>query len=101
MRSAAITAFVLSSIGAATGCSVTAQSVPPTVVGRECSAPGAYVVSPPTIQHGFDPSLADPRVITVGAARLEGRSVLPDTSRGVPARTAADASLGRGGTICF
>jgi hypothetical protein len=100
MRTAAITAFVLSTLAAATGCSATARSVQPIVAGRECSAQGAYVVSSPTIQHGFGPSVAETRVTTVDPARLEGRGVVPDRSGGVPVRTAADTAS-RGGPTCF
>jgi hypothetical protein len=100
MRTEATIAFILSTLAATGGCSATARSIHPTVARRECSAPGAYVVSPPTIQHGFDPSVADPRVTAVGPARLEGRGVLPDTSGGVAARTPADTS-DRGGSTCF
>jgi hypothetical protein len=101
MKTATITAFALFALAAATGCSATAESVRPTVANRECSAPGAYVVSPPTVQRGFDPTLSDSTVQTVGTAQLEGRGVPADTSRGVAVRTAADTSARGGPRYCF
>jgi hypothetical protein len=100
MRTAAIIALVLSTLAAATGCSATVRSVQPTVARRECFAEGAYVVSSATIQHGLDPSIADPRVTTVDPARLEGRGFLTDRSGGVPVRTAANTAS-RGEPTCF
>ena len=103
MKATSIAAFALFTLTAATGCSATVQSSRPTVVAnRECSAPGAVVVSPPTVQHGFDPNRADPAVRTVGTAQLEGRGVPADAPRGVAVRTAVDTSAGRGGPkYCF
>lgn len=101
MKTASITAFALFTLAAATGCSATTQSAQPTVASRECSAPGALVVSPPTVQRGFDPDLADSTVHTVGTAKLEGRGVRADTSRGLPVRTAADTSARGGPRYCF
>jgi len=102
MKATTITAFALFTLAAAAGCSATTEAARPTVANRECSAPGALVVSPPTVQRGFDPDLADPAVRTVGTAQLEGRGVPADTSRGVAVRTAVDTSAGRGGPkYCF
>jgi hypothetical protein len=102
VKSAMTTAFAVLTL-CATGCASTALSSQPTTARRECTPPGAYVVSPPTVQHGFlTPAGADPRVQTVGTAQLEQRGVSGDEAQGVAARTATDTAHGRGdATYCF
>jgi hypothetical protein len=87
---------------AASGCASSGVAHPP--VARECSAPGAYVVSPPTSQHGFltGSGSNDPRVQSVDTVELQGRGVPQNLTDGVPVRTAADTAAGRGDTVlCF
>jgi hypothetical protein len=95
------TAFAVLTLCAA-GCASTASNSQPTVAHRECM-PGAYVVSPPTSQHGFStPAGAETRVQTVGTVQLEQRGVRAGESAGVDARTAADTATGRGDSAyCF
>jgi hypothetical protein len=102
VNSAMTTAFAVLTL-CATGCASTALSSQPTTARRDCTPPGAYVVSPPTSQHGFlTPAGKEPRVQTVGTVELEQRGVSDDVMPGVAARTATDTSHGRGdATYCF